>query len=256
MAPNHVDQPTIRQYLLGSLPSELQQRVEERLLTEAELLESLEIEEDELIDEYLAEKLSEEERQKFEQYFLGTPERQQNLRFARALRRYVVTTASQNTAASATPFARFRDNQTWGTRAAIALVIIVVASAFWLFRTNTSPSLTSAALALNISADNNRAAGVDVAKVHLPRNIDELRLSLRLPEGTSGAPRYRVTLDYVDSAQAQPRSFGPPEQGAGSLLVVIPTAELARGRYALKVFATQSDGTEQRIPGAYYFEVE
>jgi len=72
MAPNHVDQPTIRQYLLGSLPSELQQRVEERLLTEAELLESLEIEEDELIDEYLAEKLSEEERQKFEQYFLGT----------------------------------------------------------------------------------------------------------------------------------------------------------------------------------------
>src|SRR6186997_1232188 len=88
MAQNQVDRTEIRQYLLGTLTPELQQKFEERLLTEAELLEELEIEEDELIDEYLALRLSDDELIRFEEYFHTTPERQQKVRFSRSLNRY------------------------------------------------------------------------------------------------------------------------------------------------------------------------
>src|SRR6185436_14348463 len=89
MAQDHVDQAGIRQYLLGTLTPDLQQKLEERLLIEPEFLEQLEIEEDELIEEYLADGLSTNERDRFEHHFLATSEHQQHLSFAVALRRYV-----------------------------------------------------------------------------------------------------------------------------------------------------------------------
>jgi hypothetical protein len=38
--------------------------------------------------------------------------------------------------------------------------------------------------------------------------------------------------------------------------VEIPAEELARGRYVLKLFAIKPDGSEQRISGSYFFNVE
>jgi hypothetical protein len=104
--------------------------------------------------------------------------------------------------------------------------------------------------------DNSRDAGVEVPKVNLRPNVDALKLSLRLPEGTAGAIRYRITLDNVDSPNANPVSLEPVGQDAQSMSIIIPAGQLVRGRYALKVFAIQSDGTERRIPGAAYFDVE
>lgn len=80
-------QSTIRRYLLRQLTDDAQERIEQRLLTEEDVFEEVEIAEDELIDEYLAETLSQEERQTFERDFLANPERRQKLRFAKALRR-------------------------------------------------------------------------------------------------------------------------------------------------------------------------
>ncbi|HEV7799236.1 MAG TPA: hypothetical protein VGO73_13840, partial [Pyrinomonadaceae bacterium] len=61
MARNHHDKNAVRQYLLRQLSDGDQRTIEQRLLTEDDLFEELEIAEDELIDEYLAEELSEEE---------------------------------------------------------------------------------------------------------------------------------------------------------------------------------------------------
>lgn len=92
MARNHNDQNAVRQYLLRQLSDDEQQIIEQRLLTEDDLFEELEIAEDELIDGYVAEQLSDDDRRKFEQNFLVAPERKQKLRFAEALKRNMMAT--------------------------------------------------------------------------------------------------------------------------------------------------------------------
>src|SRR5918911_3475812 len=83
----------LRQYLLGDLSGEAQQRVEQRLLTEPDFLDELLLGEEELIDDYVRENLPDDDRLKFERHFLSTPERRRQLSFARALGRYVSNAA-------------------------------------------------------------------------------------------------------------------------------------------------------------------
>lgn len=75
-------------YLLGKLPAEDGERLEQRLLSEPEFFAQLLEAEEELIDRDVREDLSAEDRERFESHFLSTPERRQKVRFARALTRY------------------------------------------------------------------------------------------------------------------------------------------------------------------------
>jgi len=79
----------LRQYLLGDLNSDEQQRVEQHLMIGTAVFEELSWIEDELIDDYLEGTLSGHEKQKFESFFLTAPERRRKLDFAKALKRYV-----------------------------------------------------------------------------------------------------------------------------------------------------------------------
>ena len=83
------EQEIIREYLLGQTPQEDSSRVEDALLTDGMFYEELLIAEDELIDQYLTNELSPAEQQNFETRFLAGGERQQKLRFARALHKYL-----------------------------------------------------------------------------------------------------------------------------------------------------------------------
>lgn len=91
--PDHV-----RRYLLGDLDPQTQQRLEERLLTDADFYEELLASEEELVEEYLGGALTADERRRFETVFLAAPERQRKLAFAHAFRRYA---ASSEAAAGA-----------------------------------------------------------------------------------------------------------------------------------------------------------
>jgi len=88
------DEGHLRKYLLGELPEAEQQALEERLMTEAELFDLLQVAEDELIDDHLSGALSANERGRFDGFFLSTPERRRKLSFAMALRRYVTAEAA------------------------------------------------------------------------------------------------------------------------------------------------------------------
>ena len=81
--------------------------LEERILSVPEAYDELSILEDELIHDYAAGGLSELERQQFETLFLMSAERQQDLRFAQLLARYVnahsVAVAQENFVAAAIP---------------------------------------------------------------------------------------------------------------------------------------------------------
>src|SRR5919205_2530088 len=74
MALNDNDQTRIREFLLGRLSDDEQQKLEERLLVEDDLFQELEISKGELVEEYCANELSQEENRWLEQNFLSSPE--------------------------------------------------------------------------------------------------------------------------------------------------------------------------------------
>jgi hypothetical protein len=252
MARNHDDRNTIRQYLLRGLDNDQQQGIEKRLLVEDDLLEELEIAEDELIDEYLTGKLADKDRERFEQNFLTISDRHQKVRFSRSFNRYLRTSEGQEKAA--VPFrSHFWSTHNWGLpAAATAAILVIVAGIFWFSRPRTPPTPTFATLTLTMSTST-RAEGAPATKLTLPLDADALRLRLELPERSSPATRHRVKLLTANGDTQTLPTIGQDEK---SIVVEIPAAQLSRGQYAVKLFAVQSDGTEQPINGSYYFTVE
>lgn len=266
------EQNNIKQYLLGNLTEDVRQQVEERLLTEEDFFAELLFSEDELIDQYLAEKLSDEQRDKFEQHFLSTPERQQKLRFGRAFNRYtsempeaafkrgVETRQAPSVAMSPPPGSTWSDrlrafsrSQPWALRAAMAVaLIVIIAGTLWLSRPRTTSPRTFATITLHVSS-NTRAEGAQATKVPLPLNADALRISLTRPARSTPAARYSVELM---NSRGETKSLEVAGQDAQSISIIIPAAQLTRGRFALKLFMFGGDGTEQRISGDYFFTVE
>ena len=83
------EEMTLRAYLLGELEDNEQLKLEERLLSDGDFFELLQIVEEELIEAYMRERLSDHERRKFETYFSAAPQRKRKLRTAKALDDYL-----------------------------------------------------------------------------------------------------------------------------------------------------------------------
>jgi anti-sigma-K factor RskA len=75
MNSNFSDETTIREYLLGTLPEQEWDEIEQKLLSDEEFAEFVDSIEDEIIEEYLT----------IQNHFLRPPERQRKLLFASAL---------------------------------------------------------------------------------------------------------------------------------------------------------------------------
>jgi hypothetical protein len=75
MNSNFSDETTIREYLLGTLPEQEWDEIEQKLLSDEEFAELVDSIEDEIIEEYLT----------IQNHFLRPPERQRKLLFASAL---------------------------------------------------------------------------------------------------------------------------------------------------------------------------
>lgn len=268
MMPQAKDHEQIRRYLLGNLSQEIRHRIEQRLLTEDRFLEELLLAEEELIDDYVGDALTEDARSKFDQHFLSTPERQQKLRFALALTRYVSNSSETTQTESANEerpisrikptwterFRAFGGNRNWGWRVGAALAAVaIIAVALWLARPRTPSPQTFATLTLNISVSSDRAEGAQASKVKLPLQADALKISLMLPEQLPQPISYRVELM---NNEGQTRSLSIIGEDARSISVVIPASQLTRDRYALRLYTVSATGTEQRVPGNYFFSVE
>jgi anti-sigma-K factor RskA len=256
-----VQHEDVRRYLLGDVSTEAQRAVEERLLTEESFMEELTAAEEELIDDYVGGGLSAGERERFERHFLSTEERRRQLRFAQALARYTSERGAAKTAAAsaARPTLVERMRAFWRgrpvmLRAAAALAAVVILAAAWWFSFPRTPShKTFATLSLSINVSSNRAEGSQAAKVQLPLKADALKISLALPEGFTNESGYRVEL--VDGSGAA-EALEIVGRGENSLAVVVPAARLARGRYALRLYATPAGGRERRVTGNYFFDAE
>lgn len=276
----HEESQEMRQYLLGNLSEGARQRIEERLLTEEGFHEEMLLSEEELIDDYVCRELSEAERLKFEEHFLCTPARRRQLRFALALNLYAsnaptkpedVPEAEPESVSEAEPeevpdrprvFKPPPPVLSWAERfrafrvirplalASAALVLAVVAG-LWLWRSPQPQPFAS--ITLTMAADSRGNASAQAGKVTLPLDADALNVSLKLPDDAKAKAGYRVEM-WSDSGEVT--SLKVAGRDAGSVSVVIPSAQLARGRYALKLYAAGDDGTEQRVAGSYFLNVE
>ncbi|MEM7480692.1 MAG: hypothetical protein AAF481_05935 [Acidobacteriota bacterium] len=97
------DALNLTQYLLGELPEDERNRLEERLLAEPKLFEQAVIAEGELHDAYAAGELTPEQRHAFENRLLRSSEQQDRQEFARLLRQVAGETGGDRATAPPPP---------------------------------------------------------------------------------------------------------------------------------------------------------
>ena len=245
MALSEHDQLTIREYLLGKLTNDEQEKIEERLMVEDDLFQELEISKGELIEDYRAGELSQQEKESFEQ-FLSTPEGVQRHVFAVAMDCVGRTSLQSH---SPTLFQRFENlfrMPQWAVAAVGAAVVLIIIAVILIPR-QQSPKFVAVTLT---NSTIRRAAGeAQYPLVTVPADATELRVSLSLPAPAAPGARYEVVLDNRRSTTPVKVSGND----ANSVSAVIPTSEIPPGLYALTIYEIRTDGTRQEVPGMYFF---
>lgn len=250
MVLNNHNQAEVRDYLLGHLNDAEQEKMEERLMLDEQLFEELEISKGELIEEYRAGELNQKERDWFERNYLSSDEGKQKYTFILALEQLKAPQPIPQPGWSERLQAFFRTSS-WRVPTATATAVVLAAIAIGLFW----PRQPQRAIAVQLSnsALTRSANGGQYTRVALRSNVSEVRMTLTLPEGAPRGVSYRAELD---NRHDQLKPLKPTAQDANSVSVVIPANELPTGLYALGLYAIQADGSEQAIPGYYFFAVD
>jgi hypothetical protein len=244
------DPETVRKYLLGQLSDDQQRNFEQRLFSEDELTQELDVTTEELVDEYLERRLMQKESEWFEQHFLASPEGKRSQRFATTFHRYISNNHVKIKERSwAERLAAFWNHLAVPVRAITALaVVVIIVGTFWFSRT---PSPRSFATLTLTNSTITRSGGGELTRIRLKE--DALRISLMLESPAISGIRYRAEL--IDGS-GQIRSLEPISQDARSVTVEIPGAWLVSGQYAINLSTIAPDNTAQRISGSYQFIVE
>jgi len=248
----------VRLYLLGQLKEKAEARLELRLLTDPGFGDAFDTVVDEITDQYVGNELQGDDRKRVEQYFLRSPERQNKVRFACELLRQAAVERSSKTVNIPVPpqpglWARaslFWNRQALSLRFATtfaSLIILVGIVMLAIPRNPSSPAYAS--LPLKISSSD-RSVGPASPSVKL-QGTAGIRIELTVPDEAPAARSYRVNL----KGEQVSRDLPVAEQNARSVVVVVPTAELPPGSYAIRLFAVNADTSEERIPGSYVFNV-
>jgi hypothetical protein len=257
------DKNEIKRYLLGQSDEADEEQLELRLLTDTAFVEEFDIVADEIAVDYVAGRFEGEEKERVEKYFLRAPERQNKVKVmcellhqgSLARGEEVADRAARRAEPGLLERARmFWTNQRLAVRLAstVAALVILVGAVF-LLRPGRESNLTYATLNLTISDAERASDGTEVKSVKLPSGTDELRIQLTLPSQLIPAKSYRAQL-YAPPAPE--RDLIITRKDTQSVEVVIPAAELKPDRYAIRLFAINADGSEERVRGSYSFRVE
>jgi hypothetical protein len=250
MALNNNDQARVREYLLGRLSHEEEEKIEERLMVDDEFFEVLEISKGEILEEYSAGELSQTDRKSFEEGYLASPEGRKRFTFSVALDRL----RQRKPEPAPMPahvglFDRLRAYFNWHRLILAAGSAAVVLAMIATYVVRRPPVFVSVDLTSNVA---NRAPGArQYHRLTVPANTDEVRFSLQLPQSATPRSGYVVELDN----QTDITTFTPLSQSGNSILVAIPAKQLTPGLYALRLQAQLSDGTSQPEPWEYYIQV-
>jgi hypothetical protein len=271
------EQETIRRYLLGQAPLEDSSKVEERLLTDGEFYQELLIVEDELIDQYLSGELSEPDRKSFEPHFLLPPERQQKLRFARSLKKYVssvgtaqprqsIATNESSEAATAVAEPLLKKRQFFSflpsgnpivSYALAAAILLIVGGASWVVFKNWRtpvPREPGKVLAVVLTPGLTRDNG-EIKKIALPPGTDTVELQLQIASADQ-YQSYRALLQTTEGVEKHTADDLKATTIGTSVVVPLQLTAglLTRGDYYVKLSGLTPSGEYEDV-GRYSFRV-
>jgi hypothetical protein len=231
----------IRPYLLGLIQQNDQPQIEERLLVDNEFYEELLIAEDELIDEYLAGDLSLLERRNFEEHFLQTPEREQKVRFGRALKKYTADKARQKVLTRqwwSYP-AAFLSSRNAVASLALATAALVFVVGVWLAAKNpaqqTPAGPATASIVTAVLIPGASREGGEITRISIPAGTDTIQLRLALPPGDY--EKYRAAILTSQGTSVWTGTNLQPEQLVEGKFIVLklPADIFRRDDYQVKL---------------------
>ena len=250
MEASPTDHERIKDYLLGRIPEEEDAEVGARLLTDHQFYEELSIVEDELIDRYLGGTLSDSDRESFESHFVSSYERQQKVRFARALRKKIsVTETTRLVSSPRSSFFPFRISY---AVAAATVLIIVGGSLLLLYRRSLSPS--GRVLAIELTPAPATRDVSDVKQFSLTPDIGSVHLQLDLAENEYQS--YEAVLrDSSLRSMHTTKNLKPQIVNNFAVVIVDLNADLlAPGDYRIQLSGTTPDGRSASV-ATYSFTV-
>jgi CHAT domain-containing protein/tetratricopeptide (TPR) repeat protein len=173
MTPNLDDEKNIKSYLLGELSQEAARGLEDRLLRDDDLVESLGLVEDELVEDYARGSLSPDERERFETYFLSTPKRRRKLMFVRRISKLAGEAVIPAPAPRPAPWLSSLFIPRWRVAALVALVALTALGVWRVFFDR--PEMSEGLRALNAAYRfqrpvEARITGFDYAPWRVARN--------------------------------------------------------------------------------------
>ena len=253
MAISEHDHDVTRRYLLGQLTDDEEQKLEERLLSEDDFFQEVELTKDELAQEYASGELTGKERQWLQENFLASPEGKQKHEFAKTFDQYVRNHRAQ-------PVQRLslieRLRTLWNTQPQLvsaistAAVLVIAVGIYWIIPTSTPRSMAQLTV---INSQGTRSTDPSSGQPSVKLKEDVLQLKIMLPQAATLGSAYRVELLGKDNVT---KTFDTRAQETQSITVEIPAAQLPRGQYVATVSTIDANGNPQRIPGIYPFKVE
>jgi len=205
--PLRSDDQQLLRYLLGQLPDEDIERLDEASVVDDDVALRLRVVEHDLVDAYVTDTLDRDMFVPFESRYLSTPQRQQQVRFARGFMR-----AIDHAARARPPAARFKVSSriTMSPRFMTAAALMLVVSGALLFQAmqwrNGLYDAQTANLALDRRARAAEQALTDQRATQDAMSTEIARLreaAARTPSGTASAPIVTLVL------HPQTRAVGP-----------------------------------------------
>lgn len=278
MADQHKEQISVKDYLLGRLPEQERQQIEEHLLTDDAFFEEISIAENELIDRYLNGSLDRQEMEQFRERFLVTPEQRQSLQFAKVFKRYV--SENQNTSDRPQDMPRrrstgwvsafFAEGRRWWAVPALATALaIVLISVMWiLFAGGRGGDFV---LMREVARLNGQGAEPPRPSVSLTLNAKRIRESGEVQSLTSGSSgvvqlRFVVARDEYEDYVAALKPVGGGTivsvdhlkrisiEGRDVVALNLPAGLLRRGDYEVEL-SSATPGAPHEAVGVYFFRV-
>ncbi|MCA1616680.1 MAG: hypothetical protein LC800_21835 [Acidobacteria bacterium] len=216
-----VSEKVVRSYLLGELPEEERERIEQGMLTDEAFFETLlaleDVVEDELIDDYLNGLLASREKDGFEQVFLTSHERREKLELARGLSARAASAAGHHPAASPhrtgarawwrtlLPSDRLR-TPAFGLSLAAALLLLVVGCGWLLSRVQR---LGTELDALRAQQQQSQPPGEDLREQLERQRARNEELAANLSRAEERRAELERVVDSLNARAAQ--SLKPPD---------------------------------------------
>lgn len=251
--------------------------LEERLLTDGVFYDELLMVEDELIDQYLSGEQSPAERESFEAHFALAPERQQKVRFARALKKYlsrtneaeakdvIIAEPSFSEPVSVAdpdkgkrpflPLLQRNPILAYSLAATFVLVIGVVSWTALNRLKNPGSHEPGQVLAVVLTPGLNRSVdGGEIKKISIPPGTDTVELQLELPKAEYAT--YRAEILRSDRTMVSTIEGLQPATASAKKSIRVPLSAslFKRDDYSVKLGGKRADGVYEDV-ASYVFRV-